>query len=143
MDLSSLYKYGFFLKWLGLISAITFVVSILLIPWLIKHLPPDYFTRPKVDSRIKKSGHPILTFFLTLARNIFGVFFLLAGIAMLFLPGQGILTILLGISMIDFPGKDRLVRSLIIRPSIRQALNWIRDKTDSPPFRWQNDTYDD
>jgi hypothetical protein len=124
-----------FLQWLGIISLLTFIISILLIPLLVRLLPPDYFIRgrkPPPDVPL----HPALSLFLLLLRHVFGVLLLLAGIAMLFLPGQGILTILLGLSLLNFPGKHELIRKLIGQPSVQQGLNWIRAKTNRPPFIW-------
>jgi hypothetical protein len=123
------------LQWLGIISLLTFIISILLIPFLVGLLPPDYFIRGKKPPP-DVPPHPALSLFLLLLRHVFGVMLLLAGIAMLFLPGQGILTILLGISLLNFPGKHELVRKLIGQASVQQGLNWIRAKTKRPPFIW-------
>jgi hypothetical protein len=126
------------LKWLGIVSFFTFMISILLIPWLISLLPPDYFIRGKRPPPLA-SLSPIIALLLTLLRNIFGIVLLLAGIAMLFLPGQGILTMLLGISLLDFPGKHRLMEKLIQQPSVRRGMNWIRVKTRRPSFLWDKE----
>ena len=42
-----------------------------------------------------------------IGKNLLGVFFVLIGIAMLVLPGQGILTIIAGMMLLDFPGRHR------------------------------------
>lgn len=136
MIIQGLSKYIPVLKWLGIISFFTFMVSILLIPWLISLLPPDYFIRGKRPPPLTPLP-PIIALLLTLLRNIFGIVLLLAGIAMLFLPGQGILTMLLGISLLDFPGKHRLIEKLIQQPSVQRGMNWIRVKTKRPPFIWE------
>lgn len=135
MTIQDFNQYAPVLKWLGIISALTFVISILLIPFLVRLLPDDYFIRGK-KLPPDPPPHPLLSLFLILLRHIFGILLLLAGIAMLFLPGQGILTILLGISLLNFPGKHELVRKLIAQPSVQQGLNWIRVKTKQPPFIW-------
>jgi len=64
---------------------------------------------------------------------------LLAGTAMLFLPGQGILTIILGVALMSFPGKYRLLFTLTTRPSVQHSLDWIRTKTGHPKFIWRLD----
>jgi Putative transmembrane protein (PGPGW) len=139
MMLSSLRQYGVFLEWLGILSVLTFTASVLLIPWLIALLPADYFIRERQSSHSLHALYPALRLILVLLRNFFGAFLLLAGIAMLFLPGQGILTILLGLSMLNFPGKHKLTHKLIQRPSVRHGLNWIRTKTNRPPFLWERE----
>ena len=53
---------------------------------------------------------------------------------MLFLPGQGLLTILIGVSLMDFPGKRTIERKLISRPVVLQAINRIRQRFDRPPL---------
>ena len=58
----------------------------------------------------------------------------MAGIAMLVLPGQGLLTILLGIMLLEFPGKRRVELMLLRRPEILAGLNWIRRHANRPPF---------
>ena len=138
MTIPNLDQYTPYLKWLGIISLLTFIISILLIPFLVRLLPPDYFIRGK--RRLPEiPPHPALSLFLILLRHVFGILLLLAGIAMLFLPGQGILTILLGISLLNFPGKHELVRKLIEQSSVQQGLNWIRVKTKRPPFIWKRE----
>ncbi len=67
-------------------------------------------------------------------KNIIGVVFLLSGFIMLFIPGQGILTILLGISLIDFPGKNRLLLRLLRSPRVNQLIHWCRQKTGRGPL---------
>ena len=53
---------------------------------------------------------------------------------MLFLPGQGLLTMLMGIVLMDFPGKFRLERHLVSRPPVFAAINWIRTQRSAPPL---------
>jgi len=58
----------------------------------------------------------------------------LAGIAMLVLPGQGILAILGGIELMDFPGKYRLERWIVSRPAVLRSVNWLRRRMGRPPL---------
>ena len=125
---------SFLLKWLAIISAITFVVSLLIIPLIISKLPPDFFAKIRADHKTNNNNSSLYNLVLVLLRNIFGLAFLVGGILMLFLPGQGILTIVLGLSIMVFPGKRRLVNFLIEQHSIQHSLNWIRRKTDKPEF---------
>ncbi|HRD19060.1 MAG TPA: hypothetical protein PLB60_08410, partial [Candidatus Marinimicrobia bacterium] len=54
------------------------------------------------------------------------------GFLLLFIPGQGILTILVGIILMNFPGKYRLERKLVQRPGVLQGINKIRKKFNRP-----------
>ncbi len=56
----------------------------------------------------------------------------LAGIAMLVLPGQGVLTIVVGLVLMNFPGKYRLERWMATRRPIWKSLNWLRRKARRP-----------
>lgn len=107
---------------LSLFSVVTFVGSLILIPFLIARLPSDYFRLPPQQNRSHYLS--VKAFFL----NAAGILVIFAGIAMLILPGQGLLTILIGISIMRFPAKYRLERYLATKPQILNALNWIRQR---------------
>lgn len=125
-----------FLEWMGLLSAATFLVSLLLIPFLISRASAGYFlTHPTiVEQRHKR--HPAIALVIKIIRNGLGGFLCFAGVIMLFLPGQGLLTILIGVSLLDVPGRQQVLNLLIHRRSIQRALNWIRKKTGRPPFQF-------
>jgi hypothetical protein len=80
------------------------------------------------------SAHPRLSFLLTVIKNLIGGVFILAGLVMLVLPGQGLLTILIGITLTNFPGKYKLEQGLARRRSILRAMNWIRGKAHRTPL---------
>ena len=60
---------------------------------------------------------------------------MLAGIAMLVLPGQGLLTLLVGFLLIDFPGKYRFEKWLVARRWVLQPINWLRLRRHQMPLR--------
>lgn len=119
---------------LGLLSVVTFIASLLVIPWLIGRLPASYFLRhrQKVDERHRR--HPLVARIIFVLRNSVGLILLLAGMAMLVLPGQGLITILIGISFMDFPKKHQLEEVLVRRPGVIRSLNWLRRKQNKEPF---------
>ncbi len=121
--------------WVGLIvfSVIAFIGTLIAIPAILIRLPADYFQHHHHKPWFA-NHHPVVRTLGLLAKNIVGLIFLLAGIAMLFLPGQGLLTMLLGILFIDFPGKHRLEQKLIQHPKILHAINAFREKAGKPPF---------
>lgn len=124
-------------SWLGLISLLTFLFSLVAIPLLIARLPVDYFVRRPV--RDWPGRHPLVHLFLVLAKNFLGLILLVAGTVMLLLPGQGLLTMLMGILLLDFPGKRRLERRLIGLPGVLSSANWIRKRAGAPPLRLDRD----
>ncbi len=118
------YQYETLLTWVGTASALMFVFSLLMLPWLLSRIPADYFRRqPPVTTWI------MLMTPRNLLRNLLGLPILVAGILMLVLPGQGLLTVLLGLAIMQFPGKYSLERWLVSRRGILQSINWIRHQS--------------
>lgn len=109
-----------------------FLATLIAIPWLLTRLPADYFIRRPVHDW--PGRHPAVHLGLVIAKNLLGIVLVLAGIAMLVLPGQGLLTVLVGIIFLDFPGKRRLERYLIRFPPILKAANWIRARAGEGPL---------
>jgi hypothetical protein len=70
-----------------------------------------------------------------LVKNAIGIVLILSGLAMLVLPGQGVLTILFGVALTNFPGKYRLERRIVNSPSVRGALDRIRSAAGRSPLR--------
>ncbi len=124
-----------YLEGLALVSVTTFFLSLILIPWYIGRLPQHYFLQ--FESHMQPDIPPPVNILLIIGRNIIGVLLVAAGIAMLFLPGQGLLTIFLGILCMSFPGKRALLVYFVSRPGIRKSLNWTRKRLSLPPFIWQ------
>ncbi len=116
------------MEWLVVLSLLMFFGTILVVPVLVARIPDDYFIRDRHAPNTFPQRHWVLSALWHLIKNVLGVVIMLAGLAMLFLPGQGLLTILIGVMLIDFPGKRRLELWLIRRPSILKAVNWMRGK---------------
>ena len=114
-------------------SVVAFIGTLAAIPAILIRLPQDYFQNHHHKPWFA-NHHPVIRVVGLVVKNVLGVVFLLAGIAMLVLPGQGLLTMLLGILFIDFPGKHRLENKLIRHPTILQAINTLREKSGKPPF---------
>ena len=120
--------------WVTAASAIVFVGTLLAIPWIVARIPADYFRRDRKHRPAWFDRYPALRIAVLIIKNLLGAVFVLAGIAMLILPGQGVLCILIGISLLNFPGKRRLERWLISRPSVMRAINWLRRRAGKPPL---------
>ena len=65
-------------------------------------------------------------------KNAIGILFFLSGLAMLFLPGQGLLTMFIGLVLIDFPRKQILVRRILGYRRVLRAINRLRRKFGKP-----------
>lgn len=122
------------LTFLGLLSLSTFIGSLLAVPFLVGLLRPDYFLNHWQLVAVRRRRHPALAVAIVLVRNGIGVVLVVAGVAMLVLPGQGVLTILMGVCVMDFRGKRRMLDRMVRAPRIQLALNWIRRKSGKPEF---------
>ncbi len=116
-----------------LFSLVAFVGSLIAIPVILVKLPANYFDESNRREWFA-NRHPVLRGTFHVIKNLLGGVFLFAGFVMLFLPGQGILTMLIGVSLVDFPGKRTLERKLIGRPSVLKAINAVREKFGQPPL---------
>jgi hypothetical protein len=114
-------------------SAIGFLGSLIAIPMILVRLPADYFDT-RTPRHWMKDHHPALRLMGLVAKNVVGIVFLLAGFAMLFLPGQGVLTMLIGISLMDFPGKRALEARMVGQPTLLGVINSMRQKFGKPPL---------
>ncbi len=100
------------------------------LPRVVARLPVDWFVRPAVPFAAALRAHPARV----VGRNLVGLLLVLLGVALLFLPGQGVLTILVGLFFTDLPVKGRALRWLGRRPALSRGLQRLRAWADAPPF---------
>jgi len=117
------------------VSVLTFVGSILALPVLVAAMPEDYFLDAERHQERLRRLHPLIYLALRILKNVLGWLLVLCGIAMLVLPGQGLLTILVGLVLSDFPGKFALERRLAGHARVMAAFNWLRRRVGRPPLR--------
>lgn len=115
-------------------SAIMFIASLALIPLVVIRIPSDYFAHTRRHRTPWGQHHPALRALLLVSKNLVGGVVLLAGIAMLVLPGQGILTMLLGLMLLDIPGKYRFERWLVRQPGVWNSIAWLRRRAGRDPL---------
>lgn len=120
------------LAWAFAGSLLSLVLVAALLPVIVARLAPDHFLHPRREMAVRGG---IYHWPLRIVKNVLGVVFLLAGFLMLFLPGQGLLTMLIGLLLVEFPGKRALERRLIRRPRLRAFLDGIRARRGRPPFQ--------
>ena len=84
------------LIWLTALSFVFFIGTLIAIPFILVRLPADYFD-VRVPRPWMQDHHPALRVVGHIVKNVFGAVFLIAGFLMLFLPGQGVLTMLVGV----------------------------------------------
>lgn len=133
-----LMAHQYLLGWIGVISFLVFSLSLLSLPWLVAMIPEDYFSSQKRKRAILKNevfGTWIVIFIL---KNSIGLLLVTGGVLMLFLPGQGVLTIIAGLIMTDYPGKFELERRIVSNKKILEKLNWLRNKANQPNLKIDN-----
>ena len=117
------------LQWSVVLSIIMIVLAMLIIPIRIILLPQDYLL--KKDDRTpfltKLANKPYLIF-----KNLLGILLILAGIAMLILPGQGVIVLIIGLSLMNIPAKHRLMLRMMGHPRILRAINRLRSRANKP-----------
>lgn len=106
-------------------SLVAVAASVVLVPRFLARLPRDYLRRPERDH-----SHVLRR----VLKNVLGVVLVLLGVAMLLLPGQGLLTLAVGLILVDFPGKHRLVVKLLARPKVLAIVNKLRARHQAGPL---------
>ena len=120
---------------LAIASVVLFVLSAAGIPWFVARVPTDYFSRRELEQmRIAPAPRSSWKILGRVLKNLLGLTLVVAGIGMLFLPGQGLLTIFVGLLLLEFPGKHRLERRLIAWGPIYRAINGLRRRAGRPPL---------
>jgi len=122
------------LLWLMIASIIGLIASLVMIPWVVVQIPSDYFSHKKRQKYQWHNYPPIVRLVFILLKNILGVIFIIGGIAMLVLPGQGILTIVIGLFIVDFPNKYKVESWIIKRPVVLRTINRLRAKAKRSPL---------
>jgi hypothetical protein len=123
------------LWWLFAASLLLVLLTPLAAAWSVIRLPPDYFHAHRRRPLGSWADHPVVRPVILVAKNLCGVVLLAAGIVMLIIPGQGLLTIAVALILVDFPGKFRLERWLATRRRVWRSLNWLRKKFGHPPLK--------
>jgi hypothetical protein len=122
------------LGWLAAIAAVVLLLGFLVLPAIVVQLPQDYFVRDRRIPVRHVRRHPLLWWMVAILKNVFGLVLVVAGIAMLVLPGQGLLTILMGLGLVNFPGKYTFERWIFGRPAVASTLNRLRSAAGRPPL---------
>ena len=124
-------EYAGWLQLIAVSSLIMLAISLALLPYLVARLPVDHFCQQS------RSQHPITSqqALLRILRNLLGLILLFAGLLMLLLPGQGLLTLVLALLLLDYPQKKKIERSLLQQKTIFNGLNWLRKKAKVAAFK--------
>jgi len=123
---------------LGVASVLLFFLSLFILKYIIIKLPHDYFLNNLTN--LQNSTKARKNLFLRMFKNFSGLLLIISGIILLFMPGQGLLTIALGVCMIDFPWVQGVKRRFICSIPVRKTLNWVRFKKGLSEFKFPSKT---
>ncbi len=118
---------------IGGISLAMFLASIVLVPVFVQILPADYFKKRKIRAKPKWVPFPLHVLYLVV-KNIIGIVLIIMGLAMLILPGQGLITLIIGIRLTDIPGERRAFLFVLRKTPVLKGMNWLRKRRNIPPF---------
>lgn len=121
-------------RWFVALSVITFIGSMILVPYLLAQLPADYFSHRRRHRTDWAYRHPFVRFLVKSGKNIGGVALIMAGALMFIPPGFGTMTMFAGLVLMDFPGKYKLERWAVNRKPVLHAVNWLRARFAKPPL---------
>ena len=123
-----------FIPWLVAASAVSLLIGVVLAPVMILRIPSDYFLPERRVTLTPRSRHPAMRVLILAAKNLLGAVLVVTGLALLFLPGQGLLTLLAGLIVMNYPGKFRFERWLVRRPYVLSVMNWLRVQRGRTPL---------
>ena len=115
----------------SIILAIAYAIGVF---FAIAHMSSDYFVNTTPSEATWRRRYPLLRLLFRILKNLAGSILVVLGLAMLVLPGQGILTILIGLTLLDFPYKSGLEIWIIQSPSIRHGIDRVRKRAGKPPL---------
>lgn len=120
---------------LGTFSLVSLVVALLVAPWAVAQMSPDYFMPDRDRSKSFGNLHPVMRWTGLILKNVLGALLVVLGLILLALPGQGLLTILAGLVLMNFPGKHALELWIVRMPLVLKAANWLRRKSGHDPVQ--------
>ncbi|HZW06176.1 MAG TPA: PGPGW domain-containing protein [Phycisphaerales bacterium] len=110
--------------WIAGISIVLAVAGAIGASIAVVRIPADYFVR---NERPRPGAGRI-------ARNVLGWLLVIAGLAMLIIPGPGAVALLAGLVLVDFPGRQKLLRWIITRTGVVKGMNRLRKRHGKPPL---------
>lgn len=132
-------EHRFLIVVIAVVSAAVFVLTLAALPFFFVLIPEDFFVQRQVRFPLLKHSHPFVRVLVLVLKNTIGLFFLISGFLMLFLPGQGILTLLMGLVCIDFAGKRTLILKLIGNKKVTNSITRLRAQFGRKPLRIESD----
>ena len=123
------------LEVLAITSIAMIVIGIFLVPVFVARIPARYYVDPPGHEPGPGRPRTPRRLALHILRNALGWLLVVAGVAMLALPGQGLLCLIAGLWLVDFPRKRKLEIWLVRRGPVLVSMNWMRKKAGKEPLQ--------
>ena len=109
------------------------VGGLALVSLVLVRMPSNYFHHEHARE-FWTDRHHLVRWGGFVAKNVTGFLLVVLGIAMMVLPGPGLLTILIGVILLDIPAKREMERRIVSRPQVLSAINNLRARFSKPPL---------
>ncbi|MEM8865155.1 MAG: hypothetical protein AAGF31_06360 [Planctomycetota bacterium] len=124
-----------YLRYAFWFSVLFSIVGTVAMPLLIVRMPADYFLRSERSPLRDRAECSPLRCVGWMARNSIAGLLAIAGLIMLFTPGQGTLLLLVALWIADFRRKRKLEKRLVSLPGVTRGINVLRRQANQPPLQ--------
>jgi len=121
------------------VSAVVFLASVVLVPAVVARIPADYFAPRRRPPGLWTDRLAGPRWMILIGKNVLGAMLIVTGVAMLVLPGQGLLTLAVGVLLLDLPGKYAAEKRLVRVRAVRRAIDWLRVRRGADPIVVERD----
>jgi hypothetical protein len=125
-----------FFRVLSFGSLAFFLITPILAPAIVILMPADILVRPRSGFAERPPVTRVFYLVWHVLKNLLGIALLLLGILLLFMPGQGLLTMLVGAMLSDLPRKRSLLQKLLAQHSVRKAVERLRRRWRKEPLMY-------
>lgn len=134
-------EHGTLIWWLSAGSLAMLLGSLFALPIVAVNLPGDFIVRkldprrcpPAPDAWVNR--HPVYYWTGRVLKNAAGLVLAIAGLAMLVLPGQGLLCLAMALLLLDLPGKQKLEARLLRSRRLLRLINHLRTRYGREPLQ--------
>jgi hypothetical protein len=119
-------EYAPLLKGLAIGSAAFFIITPAAAPILVVLMPEDALLRRRASTRKRPLSAKVAIILWHVMKNLLGAALMVLGFVLLFLPGQGLLTLFAGVLLADLPGRRTLLARLLGTGKIRPTVDRLR-----------------
>lgn len=126
--------------WTSVLSVVGMFIMLVAVFLGVIMMPTDYLHQLAMNNQ--QGGDTLIhkkrSLSLRILRMLLGGLLVILGVAMLVLPGQGVLTILIGLVLLGVPGNRRAkqkLTALLRRPGVTHKLNRLRRVFGRQPLK--------